>query len=91
MNQRIHDLVEQAVEEKQTLEEFIESIRSNPSGYYGFSKSELEKLYELIVRDCMKFCEQQREKILENPNDPSWTEHLDEVQTNIKQHFGVGE
>jgi hypothetical protein len=50
-----------------------------------------EKFAELIVRECVTICEQQRTKILQNPNDPSWTEHLAEVQTNIKQHFKVEE
>jgi len=44
---------------------------------------------ELIIKECIDICEQQRVKILNNPDDPSWTEHLAEVQTNIKQHFGV--
>ena len=51
----------------------------------------LEKFAELIVWECVTICEQQRTKILQNPNDPSWTEHLVEVQTNIKQHFKVEE
>jgi predicted flavoprotein YhiN len=49
------------------------------------------KFAQLIVKECMAICEQQRVKILENPNDPSWTEHLAECQTNMQQIFGVEE
>ena len=47
------------------------------------------KLAELILLECVDICEQQRLKILNNPNDPSWTEHLADAQNNIKQHFGL--
>jgi hypothetical protein len=47
----------------------------------------LEKFTELIVHGCMNICEQQRLKILNNPNDPSWSEHLAECQTAMQQMF----
>lgn len=46
-----------------------------------------EKFAELIVRECMDICEQQRLKILNNPDDPSWTEHLAECQINMDATF----
>ncbi len=58
--------------------------------YHWYVGSEtMQKFAELIVRDCLRIAEEQRIKILKNPSDPSWTEHLAEVQTNIRQHFGV--
>jgi len=56
---------------------------------YTFSESALEQFAKLIVEECMNICEQQRRKILQNPNDPSWTEHLAECQISMKQIFGV--
>jgi len=78
MNERIRELINQSMESTG-----VEGL--------GGSYMELnpEKFAELIVQECVTICEQQRTKILQNPNDPSWTEHLAEVQTNIKQHFGV--
>ena len=58
---------------------------------YGEHHIDLEKFAELIVRECAMICEQQRIKILNNPDDPSWTEHLTECQVTMKQHFGVTE
>lgn len=55
----------------------------------SYDREAIAKFAELIVRECVDICEQQRMKILNNPNDPSWTEHLIEAQTNIRQHFGV--
>jgi len=78
MNERIRELINQSMESTG-----VEGL--------GGSYMELnpEKFAELIIQECVTICEQQRTKILQNPNDPSWTEHLAEVQTNIKQHFGV--
>ena len=44
---------------------------------------------EAVVKECVTICERQRVKILKNPADPSWTEHLAEVQSAMKQRFGV--
>lgn len=52
---------------------------------YTFSEPALEQFAQLLVGECMDICEQQRRKILQNPNDPSWTEHLAECQTNMQQ------
>ena len=49
----------------------------------------LEKFAGEIVKECVRIAEEQRVKILNNPNDSSWTEHLADVQTNIKNYFGV--
>jgi hypothetical protein len=77
MNERIYELAESCTVD------FVDGR--------GVSLSEIDvgKFAELIVQECVTICEQQRTKILQNPNDPSWTEHLAEVQTNIKQRFGV--
>lgn len=48
-----------------------------------------EKFAELILKDCYNILEKQRHKILSNPQDPSWTEHLADCQANIKNHFGI--
>jgi hypothetical protein len=77
MNERIKELAKQAGMWRQHYDIGEES------------PSNLEEFAELIVQECVTICEQQRTKILQNPSDPSWTEHLAEVQNNIKQHFGV--
>ena len=49
----------------------------------------IARAVEAAVKECVTICERQRVKILKNPTDPSWTEHLAEVQSAIKQRFGV--
>jgi hypothetical protein len=49
----------------------------------------IARAVEAAVKECVTICEQQRVKILKNPTDPSWTEHLAEVQSEMKQRFGV--
>ena len=49
----------------------------------------IARAVEAAVKECVTICEQQRVKILKNPADPSWTEHLAEVQSEMKQRFGV--
>jgi hypothetical protein len=49
----------------------------------------IARAVEAAVKECVTICERQRVKILQNPNDPSWTEHLAEVQSEMKQRFGV--
>lgn len=85
MNEQIRKLAKQAITDKLTLDEFINDLKLNPNTYWGFTDSELEKFTELIVRECMNICEQQRLKILNNPDDPSWTEHLAECQINMNE------
>lgn len=57
--------------------------------YHRYSEHNinLAKFVNLIVQECMDICEQQRLKILDNPDDPSWTEHLAECQTIMQQRF----
>lgn len=43
---------------------------------------ELNKLYGLLER-AAELCEEQRQKILANKDDPSWTEHLADVRSRI--------
>lgn len=76
MNQRVKELIKQA----------------GFTGKFDFPYGEnmpvcVEKLTKLIVQDCINICEQQRLKILNNPNDPSWTEHLAECQITMEQTF----
>lgn len=88
MNERIRELAEQA----NIRFGRMAILDGDPRGMARFvTYSKFEKFAELIVQECVTICEQQRTKILQNPNDPSWTEHLAEVQTNIKQHFKVEE
>ncbi len=49
----------------------------------------IARAVEAAVKECVTICERQRAKILKNPVDPSWTEHLAEVQSAMKQRFGV--
>jgi hypothetical protein len=49
----------------------------------------IARAVEAAVKECVTICERQRMKILQNPNDPSWTEHLAEVQSAMKQRFSV--
>jgi|LakMenE01Jun11ns_1017448.scaffolds.fasta_scaffold7935688_2 hypothetical protein len=83
MNERIRELVKQADIEFDVSSDNYGVDTATVTPY------DLEKFAELIVQECVTICEQQRTKILQNPNDPSWTEHLAEVQINIKQHFGI--
>lgn len=55
--------------------------------YYPYEEHhiDLAQFVERVVKKCMDICEQQRRKILQNPNDPSWTEHLAECQTNMQK------
>lgn len=48
-------------------------------------------LMKYTVQQCTNICEHQRQKILNNPDDPSWTEHLTECQNNMKILFGIDE
>ena len=49
----------------------------------------IARAVEAAVKECVTICERQRVKILKNPADPSWTEHLAEVQSAMKQRFSV--
>jgi hypothetical protein len=49
----------------------------------------IARAVEAAVKECVTICEQQRVKILKNPADPSWTEHLAEVQSAMKKRFSV--
>ncbi len=49
----------------------------------------IARAVEAAVKECVTICERQRAKILKNPADPSWTEHLAEVQSAMKQRFSV--
>lgn len=75
MNQRIEDLMYLAGLTAQSCWDSMDD----------YDRQAIEKFAELIVRQCMDICEQQRLKILNNPNDPSWTEHLAECQTTMEQ------
>ena len=57
--------------------------------YHLYSEHNINsaKFVNLIVQECMDICEQQRLKILDNPDDPSWTEHLAECQIIMQQRF----
>ena len=84
MNPRIRELVEQS--------DMITILNQHASEYGdGFFEAtlypELEMFVELIVRKCMVICEQQRLKVLNNPDDPSWIEHLTECQNAMQQMF----
>lgn len=84
MNERIRELAEQS--------DMITILNQHASEYGdGFFEAtpypELEMFVELIVRKCIAICEQQRLKVLNNPDDPSWTEHLTECQTTIERTF----
>jgi hypothetical protein len=58
---------------------------SGMTQYVAANNKYLERYGRSIVQKCMDICEQQRLKILNNPNDPSWTEHLTECQTVMEQ------
>ncbi len=49
----------------------------------------IARAVEAAVKECVTICERQRVKILKNPADPSWTEHLADVQSAMKQRFSV--
>lgn len=77
MNKRIQELANQC----------YETGPIGKDGWPEYSRLNEQKFAVLIARECMYICEQQRVKILNNPNDPSWTEHLAECQTTMEQTF----
>jgi hypothetical protein len=83
MNERIRELAEQAIEEKQSLDEFIAAVKLNPNGYYGFSIAELEKFAELIVQECIDIIAPYNVR-MSKPGE----EYLHPIQE-IKEYFGA--
>jgi hypothetical protein len=49
----IYELADKAIEEKLTLDQFIQYIQQNPNDYYGFNSQELKKFVELIIDECL--------------------------------------
>lgn len=79
MNERIRELAEQA-----TTRTF-----DGTGTDVGKLVLDEQKFAQLIVQECCSIAENQRLKVIENPDDPSWTEHFVDVQTNIKNKFGI--
>ncbi len=83
MNQRIKQLVEQALKHPDT----------DNDGLTVFDNDELEKFAELIVRECIQVCE----PILDEPYEDmtefgkGLVEGQDVAIERIKEHFGVKE
>lgn len=88
MTDRIKEIIDKVSKEVYISIEFDDGTVHEG---YEFSEDELRLFIKQIARECIDICEQQRIKILNDPADPSWTEHLADVQNNIKQHFGVSE
>lgn len=85
MNERLKELYQQA----HSIRHYDgdPALDGNPPTVYWQGEVSAQRFANLIVRECMNICEQQRLKILNNPDDPSWTEHLAECQINMEQLF----
>ena len=90
MNKRIKELAKQAW--RATFDEVAHLNRIHNRSY---SQDEITDIFEikfaeLIVRKCMDICEKQRMKIINNPDDPSWTEHLAECKGKMEVRLIYG-
>jgi len=79
MNERIKELVKQAT----TIEEHKWGV-----SYDNFDK---EKFAELIVRECVKFCEHESNDDDHDEYDMGMWVKAESIKTAIKEHFGVEE
>ena len=79
MNERIRELVKQAT----TIEEHKWGV-----SYDNFNK---EKFAELIVLECVKFCEHESNDDEHDEYDMGMWVKAESIKTAIKQHFGVEE
>ena len=77
MNERIRELVKQAT----TIEEHKWGV-----SYDNFNK---EKFAELIVLECVKFCEHESNDDDHDEYDMGMWVKAESIKTAIKQHFGV--
>jgi len=79
MNERIRELVKQAT----TIEEHKWGV-----SYDNFNK---EKFAELIVLECVKFCEHESNDDEHDEYDMGMWVKAESIKTAIKEHFGVEE
>ena len=84
MNERIKELWEQAAE----------STAAHPSGQNNSWETQvnfLDKFAELIIRECVKFCEHESNDDEHDEYDMGMWVKAESIKTAIKQHFGVEE
>ena len=84
MNERIKELAEQAREKK-----FDYRAREGES-HYIYVLNE-EKFAELIVRECVKFCEHESNDDEHDEYDMGMWVKAESIKTAIVEHFGVEE
>jgi hypothetical protein len=89
MNERIKQLAEQAITERLSIDEYIEALKKEPYDFYGFRVSELEKFAELIVKECMKICQNHPSIIFKNEWDADVV--ATDIVSRLESHFGVTE
>jgi hypothetical protein len=85
MNERIKELAEQAREFATTRHPVSNITLSVNSDLFE------EKFAELIVRECVKFCEHESNDDEHDEYDMGMWVKAESIKTSIKQHFGVEE
>ena len=85
MSERIKQLWEQA------LRWSGENVNRNLYSNYEIEQKEYEKFAQLIVRECVKFCEHESNDDEYDQYDMGQSVKAENIKTAIKQHFGVEE
>jgi len=80
MNERIRELLEQAG---------FQYIKDERIGWAGNYNASLPKFAELIVKDCLSFCEYEGDRFDEY--DSGMGERARIIRESIQKHFGVKE
>ena len=80
MNERIKELAEQAR---------IKDHWSIDEGRYLTNYLDEKKFAELIVAECVKLCEHKSNNDIYDPYDMGMSAKAEDINTAIKQHFGV--
>ncbi len=83
MNKRIKELKQQATD-------YVDSV-DNGIGIEEYRKLLDQKFAELIVRECVKFCEHESNDDEHDEYDMGMWVKAESIKTAIKQHFGVEE
>lgn len=84
MKERIKKLVK-----KTYLFDDYETVADRQQKIYSFTEEGLEKFAELIVNECVKFCEHESNDDEYDQYDMGMSVKAESIKTAIKQHFGV--
>lgn len=53
------------------------------SGYTPIMLTQVEAAVNVVLDECAAMSEKYRQKVLSNPDDPSWTEHFADMELEI--------